>query len=223
MLERAYPDEALPAKMYGRLGWIVSVTAFVNQLLLVPLLRLRVNRSSMRPVRSSARTSDGPSFTRWRASDRRRHQCCVLMIVMATNSDPYTEPPFEGPADLLRPGHRTLEALFLHLIAVLRSGATDVVESVWSAAERSLVAHLEDEEKTLLAEFLAVRPRDARTLLQEHAHLRRRLSQLRTTLPGLSAGDARTFFDELRAHASHEEAVLYRWAETRRAERARES
>ena len=134
------------------------------------------------------------------------------------NAEPYIEPPLGETADLLRPGHQALEALFLHLVAVLERGADDLVESVRSAAERSLLAQLEDEEKTLLPELLAVCPRSARAILHEHSHLRRRLSQLRTMSPRLSVSDAQGFLDELRAHARHEEAVLYRWAETRRAE-----
>ncbi len=38
VFERSFGDEAELAKMYGRLGWIVSATAFVSQLVLVPLL-----------------------------------------------------------------------------------------------------------------------------------------------------------------------------------------
>ena len=38
VFEHAYRDEAVLAKMYGRLGWIVSATALACQLLLVPLL-----------------------------------------------------------------------------------------------------------------------------------------------------------------------------------------
>ena len=38
VFERAYTDEAVLTKMYGRLGWVVSVTAVVAQIVLVPLL-----------------------------------------------------------------------------------------------------------------------------------------------------------------------------------------
>ncbi|MGZ6096600.1 MAG: Npt1/Npt2 family nucleotide transporter, partial [Polyangiales bacterium] len=38
VFERTYHDEILLTKMYGRLGWIVSATALVSQLVLVPLL-----------------------------------------------------------------------------------------------------------------------------------------------------------------------------------------
>jgi len=38
IFERAFTDQAELTKMYGRLGWIVSITAVVSQLVLVPLL-----------------------------------------------------------------------------------------------------------------------------------------------------------------------------------------
>lgn len=38
IFERSFHDEVLLTRMYGRLGWIVSATALVSQVLLVPLL-----------------------------------------------------------------------------------------------------------------------------------------------------------------------------------------
>ncbi len=38
VFEHAFKDEAELAKMYGRLGWIVSATALISQVVLVPLL-----------------------------------------------------------------------------------------------------------------------------------------------------------------------------------------
>lgn len=38
VFERAYHDEALLAKMYGRVGWIVSATALATQVFVVPVL-----------------------------------------------------------------------------------------------------------------------------------------------------------------------------------------
>jgi AAA family ATP:ADP antiporter len=38
VFEKAFRDEVLLTRMYGRLGWIVSATAFASQVLLVPLL-----------------------------------------------------------------------------------------------------------------------------------------------------------------------------------------
>ncbi len=110
-------------------------------------------------------------------------------------------------------GHRALETLFTHLIGVLESGATERVEGLWATAERTLLEHFAVEERTLLADLLVARPREARVVLEEHAYLRRRLAQLGSTLPALSLDATRTFFDELRAHGRHEERALYQWAE----------
>jgi hypothetical protein len=110
-------------------------------------------------------------------------------------------------------GHRALEALFAHLIGVLESGATDRIEGVWSTAERTLLEHFAAEERTLLADLLVARPREARVVLEEHAYLRRRLAQLRATVPALSLDATRTFLDELCAHGRHEERALYQWAD----------
>jgi AAA family ATP:ADP antiporter len=38
VFERAYPDQAVLAQMFGRLGWIVSAVALLSQLVVVPLL-----------------------------------------------------------------------------------------------------------------------------------------------------------------------------------------
>jgi AAA family ATP:ADP antiporter len=38
VFERSFHDEILLTKMYGRLGWIVSATALVGQIFLVPIL-----------------------------------------------------------------------------------------------------------------------------------------------------------------------------------------
>ena len=38
VFEKSYPDEVTLTRMYGRLGWIVSATAFVSQLVFVPLV-----------------------------------------------------------------------------------------------------------------------------------------------------------------------------------------
>jgi hypothetical protein len=110
-------------------------------------------------------------------------------------------------------GHRALESLFAELVEVLESGATDRVGALWTGAEHTLLEHFELEERTLLADLLVARPREARVVLEEHAYLRRRLTQLGTTLPALSIDATRTFLDELRAHGRHEERALYQWAE----------
>lgn len=110
--------------------------------------------------------------------------------------------------------HLALEALFAQVLEALEAGTPDV-SALWVRFDDALVAHFEHEEKSLLADLLAVRPREARVVLEEHRYLRNRLAQLRAALPALPVDSARTFLDELRAHGAHEERELYRWAESR--------
>ncbi len=49
VFERTFHDEAELAKMYGRLGWIVSVTALASQLVLVPILLPRKRAALLVP------------------------------------------------------------------------------------------------------------------------------------------------------------------------------
>lgn len=72
-----------------------------------------------------------------------------------------------------------------------------------------MLDHLEREERTVLARLFESRPREARALFEDHAYLRRRLSQLRATLPRPSLDTVRAFAYEVRAHGRHEDAVLY--------------
>lgn len=113
-------------------------------------------------------------------------------------------------------GHLALETLFAEVLKTIESGATGRVEEAWKTAERALSEHFNEEERTLLADLLASRPREARVVLEEHSYLRRRLGQLRSMLPSLPLDATRTFLDELRAHGRHEERVLYPWAEARK-------
>jgi Hemerythrin HHE cation binding domain len=109
--------------------------------------------------------------------------------------------------------HFAIEALFAEVLLAIE-GAPARVSALWTQFEEVLVAHFEHEERTVMTEFLAARPREARTVLQEHRYLRGRVAELRAMLPALPLDSARTFLDELRAHGQHEERVLYRWAES---------
>lgn len=125
------------------------------------------------------------------------------------------------PPPSLAPNHSVIEAQLSELVAALDGGCpTAHATALWAEFNRMLTKHFDLEEQTLLADLLAVRPRDARVILEEHRYLRGRLAQLRASLPDLSAETARTFLDELCAHGHHEEKVLYRWAESRASPRS---
>lgn len=112
------------------------------------------------------------------------------------------------------PGDFAIEALYGEILVAIETAAIDRLRELWTAFERGLTRHFEDEEGTVLADLLASRPREARLILEEHRYLRGRLEQLGQRVPNLSCETARTFLDELRAHAHHEERVLRRWTES---------
>lgn len=131
------------------------------------------------------------------------------MSVSRTCGDP-SEDPGGSSAD----EHVVLEGLLNRLLGVLSSGETGDIATEWRAAEQGLLDHLHREEHTVLAGLFESRPREARALSEDHAYLRRRLAQLRATLPRLSFDAVRAFADEVRAHGRHEDAVLYGHSKT---------
>jgi hypothetical protein len=120
------------------------------------------------------------------------------------------------PSSPLASSHLAIEAHLSDLVVALDGGCTPAqAASLWTEFDRRLIEHFDIEERTLLTDFLANRPREARVILEEHRYLRGRLAQLRASLATISAETARTFLDELSAHSHHEDKVLYRWAESR--------
>jgi hypothetical protein len=108
--------------------------------------------------------------------------------------------------------HVAIENLFRDVLAAIESGEAERVVPLWKEFERTISAHLEYEERNMLVDLLVARPREGRVILEEHRHLRARLAELRDALPNIPIASARTFLNEFRAHESHEERVLYRWA-----------
>jgi hypothetical protein len=130
-----------------------------------------------------------------------RHRCCEVIADMR-------------PSFTLAPADLAIEAVYGEILGALENGWVDRLQPLWAEFERDLFRHFEEEERTILADFLAARPREARLILEEHRYLRDRLMQLRERLPNVSLVTARTFLDELRAHAQHEERVLRRWTDS---------
>ena len=85
----------------------------------------------------------------------------------------------------------------------------------WARFERQLLAHLTLEENDLIPALMAVNRAAAQGLLNEHAHIRSRLAELGAAvdLHIVRLDVAREFIEELRAHAKHEDELLYRWAD----------
>lgn len=62
VFERTYPDQAVVAKMFGRIGWIVSGVALISQLALVPLVLPRKRLALLLPPLAMALATVGLAF-----------------------------------------------------------------------------------------------------------------------------------------------------------------
>ena len=112
--------------------------------------------------------------------------------------------------------HQRLEARLEHLLTALAANDHPKASEVWQGLESGLVIHIEAEEARLIPALLVARERDTRVLVQEHRHIRARLSDLGS---GFASGSLRQknslrdFIDEMRAHARTEDRLLYQWAD----------
>lgn len=111
--------------------------------------------------------------------------------------------------------HQRLEEIFARLLDAFKADDRELCASSWTAFEAGLLAHLEAEEKFLIPALARSSERDARAILAEHRHIRERLAELGVgvDLHIVRLDAARAFIDELRAHADHEEALMYRWGD----------
>jgi hemerythrin-like domain-containing protein len=135
---------------------------------------------------------------------------------LATNRDIVTTLPPASPirAHFLA-DHGELEELFTRLLAAFEANVCIEVARLWSEFDERLSKHLEAEEHLMIPQLSSSRPRDARALLEEHRHVRSRLVELGlgVDLHLVRLGAARGFVEELRAHARHEDDVIYQWAD----------
>jgi len=111
--------------------------------------------------------------------------------------------------------HAELERTLERLIEAFDVGDRERVSAEWTRFERRLAAHFDAEERFLIPAILPGNPRAAAAILAEHRHLRGRLAELATgvDLYAVSLRMVRAFIDEIRAHAAHEDRLLYRWAD----------
>jgi Hemerythrin HHE cation binding domain len=121
-----------------------------------------------------------------------------------------------GPVrDRFLADHRRLEARLEHLLTALAANDHSKSLEVWTGLESGLVIHMKAEEARLIPALLVARERDTRVLVQEHRHIRARMTDLgsRLSLGSLHQNSLRDFTDEMRAHAKTEDRLLYQWAD----------
>lgn len=114
--------------------------------------------------------------------------------------------------------HRQLEQTFQGLVAECGGrGCQDPIalRRRWSAFERELLAHMDEEEQRWLPAFSAKYPVEAEELRREHEHIRTTLTELGVALDlhALRADTVEAFINTLRAHAAREDRRLYLWIE----------
>lgn len=118
---------------------------------------------------------------------------------------------------LLVSEHERLHHLFDAMLEAFRANARDDAERLWSEFERTFTEHLAREESYLLPRLRDSHREEADALQAEHDDLRAKLLDLGVGVDlHLTKADAvAAFVAALRAHAQHEEELLYPWAEER--------
>jgi polyisoprenoid-binding protein YceI len=118
-------------------------------------------------------------------------------------------------AGLLSHDHQRLEQRFQAIVNDASIDDPGAFRQEWQAFEADVLRHFDLEEGEILPAFAREQPMEARLLLEEHEQLRNRMTELGVDLDlhCLPAEQVGAFVDTLRAHARHEDEVLYPWAE----------
>jgi len=122
-----------------------------------------------------------------------------------------------APSDIdamLGEDHARLERAFDAMLAGVERGDWDDLRLRWPAFGRELTRHMDAEEIRIISRFGREHPRDARSLLDDHARIRAHLTEVELELEtgNVTVERARGFLIDLREHAAREDAVLYPWA-----------
>ena len=115
---------------------------------------------------------------------------------------------------MLGEDHARLERVFDAMLAGAERGDWDDLRRRWPFFGRELTRHMDAEEIRIISGFGREHPREARSLLDDHARIRAQLTELGMELEtgNVSIERAHGFMIDLREHAAREDAVLYPWA-----------
>jgi hypothetical protein len=111
--------------------------------------------------------------------------------------------------------HGRLERLLEQLVTAVEANDREDLAKVWTEVESGLLSHLDAEEEQMIPALPRAYERDARVLIQEHRHIRTRLTELGEAidLHIVRLDTIRDFIDVLRAHARNEDKLLYNWTD----------
>lgn len=113
--------------------------------------------------------------------------------------------------------HERLYRLFDQLLTAFQAGDRASAVALWSQFETGLRNHFDFEELHLFPQLRKAHPAETAELKAEHGQLLWLLSELGVGIDlHLTRSDmVEAFVTRLRAHADREDALLYRWADTR--------
>jgi hypothetical protein len=120
-----------------------------------------------------------------------------------------------GPRLLLADHHRRIEEACKALRTCAHGGCPRDLLEQYRFLERSVLDHLEAEEKVILPDYAAHAPEDAYAIYQEHAAIRILLFQIgvEVELHVVRLEALEQLIATLHAHAAREDASMYPWAQ----------
>ncbi len=116
-----------------------------------------------------------------------------------------------NPRTLLETDHAHLDKMLTTVAQSVRDDALADAEARWNELETALLAHLDAEEMFVIPLLMAVNRDEARAIPTEHAEIRGVLGDIGIAfeLHTVRADAIDAFCERLRAHAAHEEFLLY--------------
>lgn len=110
--------------------------------------------------------------------------------------------------------HQELDAILRCLAQDARAPMPGALQATWATFEAKLCRHMEAEERFLLPLLEASDPDEVARIRLEHAHIRNALAELGVAveLHTIRESKISELISLIEAHASHENAALYRLA-----------
>lgn len=129
---------------------------------------------------------------------------------------PSSDPGTDDLRSLLCREHAFFEALLHDARGVLEAGDTAAAVAYLREVERGLLGHLRVEERHFFPAMAEHHEHEVRTLREAHTRLRARLREVMgapSDEPAVQLARIQALVEDLRAHAEHEEGIVYAWAD----------
>jgi hypothetical protein len=119
--------------------------------------------------------------------------------------------PTPNARALLEADHTRLDAMLTMVARSVREDALEDAKARWGELEVALLAHLDAEEMFVIPPMMALDAPQAREIVAEHGEIRCSLGDIGIAfdLHMVRADAIDAFCARLRAHAAHEELLMY--------------